>query len=173
MNLVQLQPRCKPSPFPTKRVNLAKNRSRNRRNNFTEVFEPSFATYFDNDDDDSPDTAETSQSSVTIEQFMTVYTAKVLEESANPGQQVHVANCDVEHSAYITAAPPPITDHNRHSYSTRRELPPSLIRRMMSSPRSTYQRQLDRQGHPPKSTDRLVTSISSCITLLKWRPAID
>ena len=97
-----------------------------------------FATYFHDDDDEKPGTAESSQSSVNIEQmsseqFMAVYTAKLQEEAANPGRQVHVANCDVGRSAYITTAPPPINDHNCHAYSTRREMSPSLIRSMMSS----------------------------------------
>ena len=67
------------------------NRSRDRRVNFAEAFDlnsfnqdhlQAYSAYFHESDDDSPGGAESSQSSVSInqmlsEQYMAVYTAKV------------------------------------------------------------------------------------------------
>ena len=123
------------------------NHSRDRRVNFTDVLQ-AFATHFQDGDDDTPDAAESSQSSGTIDelspdQILDVYmtkvrkTTKVRETTTNPTRQVNIARFAVSRD---DSAPPDrqvnlaLCDDSG-AYITKQEmqLPASSARRILSS----------------------------------------
>jgi hypothetical protein len=133
------------------------NRPQNQRANLHDMLESvqqssdllqAFATCFENVDEEIPDEAlgqPRDIDTMSSDQFLLAYKAKLIEESqVNPRQvnfnlrDPHLENAiqsgpTLSRSAYSTTPPVAPAIDDRRTYVTKRELPPSSIRRMMSS----------------------------------------